>query len=45
MNQRDLLNRIYPSGGGGGVVAPGASAGAPSPVYAGAPRSIYNTPR
>jgi len=45
MNQRDLLNRIYPSGGGGGVVAPGASAGAPSPVYAGAPRIVFNTPR
>ena len=39
MNQRDLLNRIYPQQGG---VIPGTSVGAGSPVYAGAPRSIYN---
>ena len=39
MNQRDLINRIYPQQGG---VIPGTSAGAGSPVYAGAPRSIYN---
>jgi hypothetical protein len=42
MNQRDLINRIYPQQGG---IIPGTSAGAGSPVYAGAPRSIYNVDR
>lgn len=39
MNQRDLINRIYPQQGG---VIPGTSAGAGSPVHAGAPRFNYN---
>lgn len=39
MNQRDLLNRIYPQQG---AVVPGTSLGAPSPVRAGSPNVIYN---
>lgn len=39
MNQRALLDRIYPQQG---TVAPGTSLGAPSPVRAGSPNIIYN---
>jgi hypothetical protein len=39
MNQRDLINRIYPQQG---AVVPGTSLGAPSPVRAGSPNVIYN---
>jgi hypothetical protein len=43
--QQDLLNRIYPTGGAGGAVIPGTSAGAGGPVYAGLPRMLPNIER